>query len=78
MPDIRLDKLRELKEDWDNDGAKAPTEEAIDTAERVLNMLREVPGQAVPCTDGGVQIEWHSHGLDVEFRITPEGTFELE
>ena len=76
--DIRLDKLRELKDDWDNDGAPAPTADAIDAAERILNMLREVPGQAVPMIDGGVQIEWHARGFDIEFVITPEGTFELE
>jgi hypothetical protein len=78
MPDIKLDKLRVLKDDWDNDGALAPTADAIDVAERLLNMLREVPGQAVPMTDGGVQIEWHASGFDVEFVITPEGTMELE
>jgi len=78
MPDIKLDNLRELKDDWDEDGATAPSEEAISCAERILNMLRDVPGQAVPTTDGGVQIEWHARGFDIEFVITPEGSFELE
>lgn len=75
---ITLDKLRELKEDWDDDGAPAPAEEAIEMAERVLNMLRDEPGQAVPLTNGGVQLEWHAGGVDLEIVITPEGTVELE
>jgi hypothetical protein len=78
MPDIKLDKLREMKDDWDDDGALAPTEEAVDAAERILNMLRDVPGAAVPMTNGGVQIEWHARGFDIEFVLTPEGTLELE
>ena len=75
---ITLDKLRELKDDWDNDGAPAPAEEAIEMAERILTILRDVLGQAVPMTNGGVQLEWHSGGVDLEIVITPEGTVELE
>jgi hypothetical protein len=71
---IRLDRLRELKDNWDHDGAVAPTEEAIALAEAILN----TPGQAVPRTNGGVQIEWHCGGGDVEIVITPEGAMELE
>lgn len=70
----KLDNLRALKDDWDNDGAPAPTEDAIALAELILN----TPGHAVPLTNGGVQIEWHVGGADVEIVITPEGTLELE
>lgn len=75
---ITLDKLRDLRDDWDDDGAPAPAEEAIEMAERILTVLRDVTGQAVPMTSGGVQLEWHSGGVDLEIVITPEGTVELE
>jgi hypothetical protein len=71
---LKLDNLRALKDDWDNDGAVAPTEDALQLAEHILN----TPGQAVPLTNGGVQIEWHIGGADVEIVITPEGTMLLE
>lgn len=71
---ITLDKLREMKEDWDDDGAVAPTEEAINLAELILN----TPPAVVPRENGGVQIEWHCGGEDAEIVITPEGTVELE
>jgi hypothetical protein len=75
---IAFGKLRELKDDWDSYGALAPTEDAICFAERVANVLHDVPGQAVPCVNGGVQLEWHADGIEIEFVVTPEGTFELE
>lgn len=69
---ITLDKLREMKDDWDGDGALAPTEEAIALAEKILNMQPTV----VPRDDGGLQIEWPIAGAEI--CITPEGTLELE
>jgi len=68
---ITLDKLRELKEDWDGEGSIPPTEEAIALAERTINSQPAV----VPCRGGGVQIEWPN---GAEIGITPQGTFELE
>ena len=56
----------------------APAEEAIEMAERILTVLRDEEGQAVPLTSGGVQLEWHSGGVDLEIVITPDGTLELE
>jgi hypothetical protein len=70
---LKLDNLRALKDDWDNDGALAPTEEAILLAEKIINAEPSV----VPLTDGGVQVEWHC-GADIEIAITPEGTMALE
>jgi hypothetical protein len=69
---MTLDSLRALKDDWNNDGALAPTEDAIRLAERILNS----EPTAVPLENGGVQIEWPIAGAEIV--ITPEGTFELE
>jgi hypothetical protein len=71
---ITLDKLRALKDDWDDDGAVAPTEEAINLAELILN----AQPAAVPRTNGGVQIEWNVGETDVVIVITPDGTMEME
>ncbi len=78
MPDIKLDNLRELKDDWDNDGAVAPTEEAIQLAERILNMMQDTPARVEPCTDGGVLLTWSAPGIEIETTVTPEGTMQLE
>lgn len=72
------ERLRELKENWDGDGAPVITEEAIEMATRILKILREEPGQSTPLNNGGIQLEWHSGGVDLEIAITPEGTLELE
>lgn len=69
---ITLDKLREMKDDWDDDGSLAPTEAALQLAEKILNMEPTV----VPREDGGVQIEWPMAGAEI--CITPDGTLELE
>jgi hypothetical protein len=72
MAKIKLDRLRELKEDWDEDGGVPPTEKAIDLAELILN----TPPNVIATSNGGVQIEWPIAGAEI--CITPEGTLELE
>jgi len=41
-------------------------------------MMREDDGQAIPWSDGCIQLQWSAGGIDVEIVITPEGTFQLE
>ena len=58
----RLDELRELADDWYDEGSKAPSEEALARAE---SLLRKVPGldrlaAIFPTYEGGVQLEWES------------------
>ena len=71
---ITLDNLRKLKTNWDDQGAVAPTEEAIELAELIINTEPVV----VPRHNGGVQIEWHCEGADIEVYITPDGVVEME
>jgi hypothetical protein len=59
---IDLDDFRELGENWD--GGAPITNEAITTAENLA---------AVPTSDGGVQLEIHAGGADVEVVIAPDG-----
>lgn len=68
----RLNELSELSADWDHHGA--PPIDAIDLA-LALNVLTEVmapdtPAPAiVPISGGGLQLEWHRAGLDVEIVV---------
>lgn len=69
----RLEYLRILTNGWDGEDALAPTDAAVTLAELVLS----TPGNAIPLINGGVQIEWHLKGADVEIVISPEGVQEF-
>ena len=69
--DERFARLAELKGNWDSYGGLP-----IDAAamERAKAWLRNAA--VVPCSDGGVQLEWHSEGCDVEIVFRADGTTE--
>jgi hypothetical protein len=67
-----LAKLRQLKHGWDSYGGLPPTPEAIAVAEILLQ-----PGSLVPSPDGGLQIEWHQGGYDIEITIDPRGSITV-
>lgn len=70
----RLDHLFALPEDWDGEGG-LPLH--FETAMAVLDFLltrafHETPApQIVPSGTGGVQIEWHKAGSDLEISFEP-------
>jgi hypothetical protein len=61
--------MRHLERGWDSYDACTIADSAIQKALALLNFL---PGewQAVPVSDGSVQLEQHCDGLDVEISIT--------
>ena len=63
---VRLDlsHLKELKDGWYDENSKSITDAAIKTAEYI---------QVVPMFSGGVQIELHAGGMDVEIVVEPDG-----
>ena len=66
-PQLREDwqqRLALLGPGWDADGGKAITSKAIETLGRFA---------AVPCSDGGIQLEVHRAGYDIEIEIGPDG-----
>lgn len=69
-----LTDLRRLKPNWDSYKARAITDKALQTAQVLLT---EEP-QVTPCSDGGIQFEWHVHGINFEFRIAPDGAEDLD
>lgn len=60
--------LLALKAGWDSYGAKTITQESIDAAKQFLTSLH-----VVPTNKGGIQLEWHSCGVDVEVEFGPDG-----
>lgn len=56
--------LRLLEQGWDLDGSDPITEAAIRAAKLFY---------VVPCSNGGIQIETHQSGLDIEINIEPDG-----
>lgn len=68
----RLVELHELPADWDHHGAEPVDVNDIGAALGVLNqiMAPDTPPPAiVPISGGGLQMEWHRAGLDVEIVI---------
>lgn len=71
----QLDEVLILPPDWDSYGGKQISLEAANSVLAFLNRILPVSGKAptvVPLGNGGIQLEWHCSGLDVE--IDFEGT----
>jgi hypothetical protein len=65
-----------LPSDWDGYGSPSPSSLAAEAAFRVVTALEDgrVPRPHVcPVSGGGIQIEWHVGGRDLEFEIHEDG-----
>lgn len=68
----KISELGDLEEDWDSYGAQPIDPRcAVTAAEIILNLMdSEMPAPSiVPTTGGGVQLEWHRAGADLEIEI---------
>jgi len=63
----RLNELARLEADWDSYGAPPLTEAALRTADALV---------FIPTGEGGVQIELHAAGAEVEVTIGDDGHVE--
>ena len=65
-----------LREGWDSYGAPPVSERATRTILAAIQSLASsstpIPSVA-PTPDGGVQVEWHERGVDLELRSDSEG-----
>jgi hypothetical protein len=71
----RIENLTTLARDWNSYGSHPVTAEAALAAVRFLldTAYRELGAPAiVPLPDGGVQVEWHRGGLDVEIAFSED------
>lgn len=58
------EQLGELRRGWDSDRGSPITVNAIATVQSFAT---------VPCSSGGIQLEVHRNGFDVEIDIEPDG-----
>lgn len=68
----QLDELGRLPPGWDSYAAKVITASSRSTALDVLRQIatRKTPKPAiVPTSDGSIQVEWHTRGIDLEVRV---------
>jgi hypothetical protein len=76
----KLIEFTNLPQDWDGYGASPVKWDAGMFALNVLSqvMLPRTPvPQVVPSPVGGVQLEWHTNGVDLEFHVAAPYDCEL-
>lgn len=69
-------RLSQLRSGWDSYGAQPLDPRAVRRCITLLSSLLrdEAPDPAVvPTRDGGIQIEWHHRGIDLEVNVPPVG-----
>lgn len=72
----RLQHLSRLGDNWDSYGGRPVADEAVFTALSVIARLlsdESVPPEVAPTSEGGVQLEWHREGEELEIRVTSNG-----
>lgn len=73
---LSLARLLNLAADWDSYGAPAIEPRTVQATLELLRatMRDDSPAPAtVPMSSGGVQVEWHEAGLEIEVRISARG-----
>jgi hypothetical protein len=70
-----LEAMTKLEKDWDTYGAAPINKRCIEKAYRMLNVM---PGtwMATPTVDGGVMLEQHEDGFDMQLEISSAETRE--
>lgn len=72
----RLDEIAKLEPNWDSYGADTPWPEAIRAARELVRLFAHPPN-VVPRSGGGVQLEWHREGWEIELAIENVGTLDV-
>jgi hypothetical protein len=71
-----LIEILDLPENWDSYGARPINQETVLFALQLLDETMQAetpPPRVVPTTRGGVQLEWHTRGVDLEIEIQAPG-----
>lgn len=72
----KLQELYDLPVGWDGRRARPATRPAVEGTLRVLFAVMRpdsISPHMVPLPDGGVQIEWHANGHDIEVEVEGNG-----
>jgi hypothetical protein len=78
--EFKVERLTGLQVGWNNGRGNPPTPDAVAAARELIPYLppRSIDYMsAVPTNRGGIQLEWHAGGVDVEILIEPEGTVDV-
>lgn len=76
----RIDELLRLPTNWDSYGASPINPSAAAAALRLVLRTADsaTPApQVVPTVEGGLQLEWHERGIDLEIATHPGGRVTL-
>lgn len=71
-----INELLLLEPDWDSYGGLPTSEVAARKAIRIVSGIVAQSARLpaiVPVNDGGIQLEWHNNGWDVEIEVHPDG-----
>lgn len=75
----QLVRLADMPDDWDSYGASKLKKDAglfaLEILHKIMRPRTPIP-QIVPTTAGGVQLEWHEKGIDLEINIV--GPYQCE
>ena len=80
---LRIGALRNLQDDWDSQGARAPGGAVIHKVEYFANLYihRTDKGlvRAIPTADGGLALSaLDCNGDEVNIELRPDGTWKLD
>lgn len=64
-----LEKIKDLKEDWDNYGADPIDKKVITNAEFLINNLEIKPVNIAPTPWGTIQMYWRSKSTDITVEV---------
>ena len=76
----QMDALVSLPADWDSYGARPPDPRLMLSAMLILSraMGDDTPAPSVvPTSRGGVQLEWHQRGWDIEVEVSTPHRYAL-
>lgn len=76
----QVENFSKLKQDWDSYGGNPVDQYSIDSGVKILGAIYEQTNrlfQAVPTSDGGIQLEYAKDGYDIEIEITDSHTIDI-
>lgn len=76
----RIQHLMGLRPNWDSYGSRPIEPNSVNYALEFLRTSMPQEGKApqiVPTSKGGLQLEWHANGIDLEVEVDPAGNVML-
>ena len=76
----QLEEISTLERNWDSYGAPVIAPSRIAQAYNVVQSVMHdcaPPPILLPTSDGGIQIEWHTHGVDLEISLVSDADLDI-